>query len=105
MGPSLYLWYSILERVVGKDTSSRGQKITTFRFRKPLIKVVLDQVIVAPIFLTVLITCNNILEGKSIEDLKLRMKEDYPDILIANYKLWPAVQVSILLFYFEKHML
>lgn len=81
-GPSLTLWYRLLAKRIGM----KGGKVT-------LVKVVADQVFFAPICIMSLLTTLAALQGLSIEEIINRVKRDIKDVLIANYKLWPAVQV------------
>jgi peroxisomal membrane protein 2 len=60
------------------------------------IKVVIDQFIQAPIFTVIIFAFLGTLEGKSIDDIKTQLKEDYTDTMVANWKLWvPATMVNI----------
>ncbi|KAK9501154.1 hypothetical protein O3M35_002245 [Rhynocoris fuscipes] len=92
IGPSLYVWYSLLDRIIGKNLASTVN-FSLIKLEKPLIKVAIDQGIFAPIFLALFVSTTSLLEGKGVDDLKNRLKDDYPDILLANYKVWPGVQI------------
>jgi len=60
------------------------------------IKVVIDQFIQAPIFTILIFYFLGILEGKSLEAVKLQLDKDYKDTMFANWKLWvPATAVNI----------
>ena len=60
------------------------------------IKVVIDQFIQAPIFTVLIFGFLGLLEGKSVDDIKLQLEEDYTDTMVANWKLWvPATVVNI----------
>lgn len=39
-----------------------------------------------------------LLQGSKPNDVLKKLQRDYPDIIVANYKIWPAVQ--LLNFYF-----
>ena len=60
------------------------------------IKVVIDQFVQAPIFTVLIFGFLGLLEGKSVDDIKLQLEEDYTDTMVANWKLWvPATVVNI----------
>jgi protein Mpv17 len=58
--------------------------------------VLVDQVLFAPAFIGVLVGSIGFLQGES--NILTKLKREFPDILVANYKLWPAVQ--LINFYF-----
>ena len=60
------------------------------------VKVVIDQFVQAPIFTVLIFGFLGLLEGKSVEDIKMQLEEDYTDTMVANWKLWvPATFVNI----------
>ena len=60
------------------------------------IKVVIDQAVQAPIFTVLIFSFLGFLEGKSLENIKKQLDEDYVDTMFANWKLWvPATVVNI----------
>jgi len=60
------------------------------------IKVAIDQFIQAPIFTVIIFGFLGILEGKSIDQIKNQLDDDYVDTMLANWKLWvPATAVNI----------
>ncbi|KAJ8973607.1 hypothetical protein NQ317_010044 [Molorchus minor] len=81
VGPAVANWYKILLRTFG-DSGSAALK-----------KMAADQLIFAPISMAVFMTALNTLQGKSLEEIKKEIDAKYKDLLIANYKLWPAVQL------------
>ncbi|OAD62306.1 Protein Mpv17 [Eufriesea mexicana] len=81
-GPVTRTWYGILDKYVG----SKGGMVV-------LKKVSYDQLFFAPAFLAVLLSTIGILQGNDLEQLKVKLYNEYPDILKNNYKLWPMVQL------------
>ncbi|XP_046665270.1 protein Mpv17-like [Homalodisca vitripennis] len=58
-------------------------------------KIACDQLLFAPFFLVVgcLMCTIDTLKGKSVQETKEDLKNNYPEILLSNYKVWPFVQV------------
>ncbi|XP_076661687.1 mitochondrial inner membrane protein MPV17 isoform X2 [Halictus rubicundus] len=81
-GPATRTWYGILDRYIG----SKGGIVV-------LKKVCCDQLLFAPTFILCLLTIIGILQGNDIEGLKVKLKKEYSEILINNYKVWPMVQL------------
>ncbi len=60
------------------------------------IKVVIDQFVQAPIFTVLIFGFLGFLEGKTIDEIRNQLDEDYVDTMLANWKLWvPATAVNI----------
>lgn len=60
------------------------------------IKVVVDQFVQAPIFTVIIFGFLGLLEGKTIDEIKKQLDDDYVDTMFANWKLWvPATAVNI----------
>lgn len=60
------------------------------------IKVLVDQFIQAPIFTVIIFAFLGFLEGKTVEEIKKQLDDDYVDTMLANWKLWvPATAVNI----------
>lgn len=60
--------------------------------------ILVDQILFAPVFIGALIGSIGLLQGNKPNDIRLKLKKEFPDIIKANYKIWPAVQ--LLNFYF-----
>ncbi|CAH1773320.1 unnamed protein product [Owenia fusiformis] len=82
-GPVLRGWYGVLDKVVKPKNANLAA----------LGKVSFDQLFFAPCFLTAFLGIMGLAKGDSTEDIKQKYKQNFVDILIANYKLWPAVQL------------
>lgn len=50
-------------------------------------KVTYDQLLFAPVFLMVLLSVIGIFQGNELEDLQVKLREEYPEILLNNYKV------------------
>ncbi|XP_011146288.1 protein Mpv17 isoform X2 [Harpegnathos saltator] len=81
-GPATRTWYGILDKYIGSKGYIVGIK-----------KVVCDQLLFAPTFIAVLLVAIGFCQGKDIKGLKTKLLNEYSDILINNYKLWPMVQL------------
>lgn len=102
-GPGLRMWYSVLDKRISKmiNLILNEEIINSFysipalqnRTAKTVTKVALDQLTFAPIFLATFISTIGALQGNSVDEIKTKLERDYFDILIANYKLWPMVQL------------
>ncbi|XP_011496434.1 PREDICTED: protein Mpv17 [Ceratosolen solmsi marchali] len=86
-GPATRTWYGILDKYFG----SKGVIVV-------LKKVACDQLLFAPVFIAILLSTIALMQGHNLKSTKLKLKNEYTDILINNYKLWPIVQ--LLNFYF-----
>ncbi|KAK5645679.1 hypothetical protein RI129_004143 [Pyrocoelia pectoralis] len=82
VGPTLTTWYKVLDKYLGNKGTSAVLK-----------KVAFDQGLFAPTFIVVFLTSLAIVQQKNVESSINELKTNYKDILIANYKLWPLVQV------------
>lgn len=66
-------------------------------------KVAIDQSTFAPCLMATLITSINILEGNSFQYSIEQLKLKYVDVMLTNYKIWPAVQLCNFYFVPLKH--
>lgn len=83
VGPVLGKWYKSLDRLVPGSSKTVAVK-----------KMLLDQVVLCPIFLGCFLTIAGVLNGLSKEQICDKLKRDYTDALITNYYIWPAVQIA-----------
>lgn len=56
-------------------------------------KVACDQLLFAPNFLAIFLVTLGTVQGENYETVVCKLKRDYADVVIANYKLWPWVQL------------
>lgn len=66
-----------------------GNKGTTVVIKK----VALDQLVFTPVFLGILLTTLGGIQTRNLNHSVKRVRRDYKDVLLANYKLWPMVQL------------
>ncbi|XP_010603045.1 protein Mpv17 isoform X1 [Fukomys damarensis] len=83
VGPVVGGWYKILDRLIPGTTKLDALK-----------KTLLDQGAFAPCFLGCFLPLVGTLNGLSAQDNWAKLQRDYPDALITNYYLWPAVQLA-----------
>lgn len=82
VGPALHVWYSFLTRIV--PGSSAGQVV---------LKMCIDQAVFAPLAAGSFFIGLGALEGRSAADIESKVRTGFVPTLIANYKVWPAVQL------------
>lgn len=56
-------------------------------------KMFVDQVVFAPFFLGCLLAIIGYSQCQDVEKVKEKLRNDYKDILLANYSVWPWVQI------------
>ncbi|XP_005400540.2 PREDICTED: protein Mpv17 isoform X3 [Chinchilla lanigera] len=83
VGPVVGGWYKVLDRLIPGTTKLDALK-----------KMLLDQGAFAPCFLGCFLPLVGTLNGLSAQDNWAKLQRDYPDALITNYYLWPAVQLA-----------
>jgi len=81
-GPFLRYWY------YGLDKYFAGVKL------KPIKMMIADQILAAPLLNGVLLLYLPLSNGKSINEVKQRFREDFPKVIKANYTVWPAIQLT-----------
>lgn len=57
-----------------------------------LVKLALDQLLFTPVFLGSVIAAMSFVKTLSPHDVIEKIKQHYPDVLVANYAFWPAAQ-------------
>ncbi|XP_077912234.1 mitochondrial inner membrane protein Mpv17 isoform X2 [Halichoerus grypus] len=83
VGPVVGGWYRVLDRLIPGTTKVDALK-----------KMLLDQGGFAPCFLGCFLPLVGALNGLSAQDNWAKLRRDYPDALVTNYYLWPAVQLG-----------
>ncbi|VDD89331.1 unnamed protein product [Enterobius vermicularis] len=79
--PILVYWYRILERVHGSS------------LLVPLKRLVIDQVVFAPVFLATILFMLRSFEGSRPRECYQQIKRDYLPILVFNLEFWPLLQL------------
>jgi len=87
LGPTLAIWYRTLDKIV-KVQGTAGS----------LMKMALDQTVMAPVILTTFLGTMSLWTTYSTESAVKNIKQNLWPILLDNYKLWPAAQ--LINFYF-----
>nr|XP_040127430.1 protein Mpv17 isoform X1 [Ictidomys tridecemlineatus] len=83
VAPVLGGWYKVLDRLIPGT-----KKVDALK------KMLLDQGAFAPCFLGCFLPLMGTLNGLSAQDNWAKLRRDYPDALLTNYYLWPAVQLA-----------
>lgn len=82
-GPVFVGWYRVLDKYVNLSTTNKTL----------LARVALDQAAFAPINIAFFFTGQGLLEGKSFAQISRKLQDSWATTLVANWKLWPAVQL------------
>lgn len=72
-GPTVGKWYRILEGIYGKEAVVK--------------KVLTDQLIFSPVFIAILVTSLNLLQGLSWDEAVTKVQNSYFDILLTGYQV------------------
>lgn len=84
VGPAMVNWYRLLSRIQSD--------------KRPVLalvgRVALDQTIWAPVAVAAFFVANNVMDGQgSLLQIRQKLKQVYVETLLANWQLWPAVQL------------
>ncbi|KAL4218292.1 Protein Mpv17 [Mactra antiquata] len=79
-GPLFSIWYSRLAKTFG-HTKYAALKM-----------VACDQLLFAPPFIAYFLGTMELFKGEGLQDVKLKLQDDYLTVMKTNYKLWPMVQ-------------
>ncbi|KAJ3011840.1 Protein required for ethanol metabolism [Thoreauomyces humboldtii] len=83
LGPGIAYWYRFLNRRIHLSTP-----LTT-----TVARVIVDQVVFAPVNMLCFFTVQTLLEGGSVRDARKKISSTFRDAYIANLMLWPGVQM------------
>lgn len=75
-GPALQLWYMRLAKFKAKSSYVQTAK-----------KVAADQLVAAPVILCTVMSSVSLMEGHNVEQTKEKLKNDYFEVLLTNYKV------------------
>ncbi|XP_030832154.1 protein Mpv17-like [Strongylocentrotus purpuratus] len=81
-GPSLFAWYKLLNRIY-----PGSGKLT------PLWKMLTDQTVFPPVFLTVYFSTVALTTGKKVDEVPAILIRDIPSTYARGLMIWPAVQL------------
>lgn len=77
------LFYGVLDR----HLRHRNAVVRTLQ------KVCVDQLVFAPVFMAVLVSIIGFMQHRSVDKVAEKLRREYLDILVANYYVWPWVQL------------
>lgn len=60
---------------------------------RTLQKVLVDQLVFAPVFMAQLVAIISYMQHQSLERIEEKLRREFLDILVANYYVWPWVQL------------
>ncbi|KAH9511010.1 Protein Mpv17 [Dermatophagoides farinae] len=85
IGPCISLWYRFLDRSFG-----RSKQIIL----KPWQKMIIDQSTFSPLINLFALPILGLMNRKSMNEIWKNINDNYVDIMMASYKIWPAVQIA-----------
>ncbi|KAL9644679.1 hypothetical protein ABK040_012333 [Willaertia magna] len=88
IGPTLHLWYKFLDKTF-KTTNITKRVI----FINAMKQMVVDQTIFAPFSILQFLTYMGLVERHLWKDIYEKMKKELLPTLIANWMIWPLVQI------------
>lgn len=83
-GPVFIGWYRFLDRYVTFPTSNNKTLLS---------RVVLDQLLFAPVNIAYFYTAQGVLERKTSAEISNKLSASWGSTVLDNWKLWPAVQL------------
>ncbi len=89
-GPIVHYWYSILEEFFRRLGFS-GKKSESLSVAVG--KVFCDQTAFSPLFTAAYFYALGFLQGRSISSVNSQLAKEFIPILLANYKIWPLVNL------------
>lgn len=82
-GPTVRAWYGFL----AKRITHPNAVVRTLQ------KVAIDQFIFAPIFIAQLVSIISFMQHQDVGKITKKLQNEYVDIVLANYYVWPWVQL------------
>ncbi|KAJ3750091.1 hypothetical protein DFH05DRAFT_1518250 [Lentinula detonsa] len=89
ISPLIGRWNVFLERHFPLRTSSSGSVSLKALFTR----VAADQIVMAPIGLSLFLGSMGVMEGRSIPQIKQKFSDLYAPALITNWQVWPIAQL------------
>ena len=93
IGPTLHLWYKVLDRYVARKYPANYVQTKREKTMNAIRQMVVDQTLFAPLALVQFLGYMGLIEGKPIQSIVDKLKVDMMPTLVANWYLWPAVQM------------
>ncbi|KAL6071607.1 Protein required for ethanol metabolism [Balamuthia mandrillaris] len=81
-GPMLHYWYSYLDR-----------RLPSTAPKTVALKTAIDQVVMAPVWTVAFFGAMSAMEGRSLEDTKLKFEHHFLPTLLVDFLVWPAANV------------
>ncbi|KAI9224796.1 hypothetical protein BC828DRAFT_372523 [Blastocladiella britannica] len=82
-GPAIAQWYRFLDRRVR----------IAHPVKNLLVRVGLDQFAFSPISVAVFFSANGLLEGRPVPEIQAKLRENYTEALVNNWRVWIGVQL------------
>jgi protein Mpv17 len=89
VSPFCHVWYQVLEQII----SLRGAASIGIKLRRVALRVLLDQLAVAPVFASGLFLSRGLIAGESMGTIWQTMKKGYLRVIIAGAIVWPPAQM------------
>jgi len=90
ISPLIGRWNTFLERQFPLRVTSGSSKVSLKALSK---RVAADQIIMAPIGLSLFLGSMGIMEGRTIPQIKQKFTDLYPPALVTNWQVWPLAQL------------
>ncbi|KAF9270465.1 hypothetical protein L218DRAFT_1071895 [Marasmius fiardii PR-910] len=87
MSPLIGRWNAFLERQFPLRTAGNVSLKALFK------RVASDQIIMAPVGLTLFLGSMGVMEGRDVTQIKQKFADIYPTALASNWKVWPIAQL------------
>ncbi|KIO29666.1 hypothetical protein M407DRAFT_242533 [Tulasnella calospora MUT 4182] len=88
MGPLIGRWNKFLEHAF--PLRAAGGKVSFTSLAK---RVAADQTMMAPVGMAIFVSSMGFMEGKNVTQVTQKYKDMFVPAMIANWKVWPAVQM------------